>query len=384
MDEWVRSNSFILCPPQTYHSQLCGAMIPRLILSILLLSISSSLTAQWTAPGFEGNVGRGFLLPHRQNMKHLPQGPAHFLEGRVYHAVNGSKPWHSLFPQAEVGFALRVFDLANVDVLGYGIGGAFYLSAPVVIKPKFQWNLELGAGPGIVTKPFNPSSNYKNVAIGSYGNVFIMLGQRFTYHINERLDVNLNLSFNHFSNAAFTLPNLGLNYPMISSGMGYRLPSNRPDTLFEVKAAEKVKNFWTVGINNGLKEYARPYKAKHPAFVALADYNVGLGRKSSLSLGADVMYNLALLKYRRAIGQEVTALENTQIGIRAGYNLHVEEMLIFFQIGGYVLDTYERDGWMYNRVGLRYFFTDSFGANLSLKTHKFKADYAEAGVSFRF
>ncbi len=360
------------------------AMIPRLILSILLLFIGLPLSAQWTTPRFEGNFGRGFLLPHRQNMKHLPQGPAHFAEGRVYHTVEGSKPWHTLYPKAEVGFALRVFDLANTDVLGYGIGGAFYLSAPILIKPKFQWNLELGAGPGIVTKPFNPGSNYKNVAIGSYGNVFIMLGQRFSYHLNERLDLNLNLSFNHFSNAAFTLPNLGLNYPMVSTGIGYRLPSKQPDSLSEVKAVEKVQNFWTVGFSNGLKEYTRPYKAKQPAFVALADYNVGLGRKSSFSFGADVMYNLALLQYRRAMYQELTALENTQIGIRAGYNLHVEDMLIFFQIGGYVLDTYGRDGWMYNRVGLRYFFTDSFGVNLSLKTHKFKADYAEAGVAFRF
>jgi len=318
-------------------------MIPRLILSILLLFIGLPLSAQWTTPRFEGNFGRGFLLPHRQNMKHLPQGPAHFAEGRVYHTVEGSKPWHTLYPKAEVGFALRVFDLANTDVLGYGIGGAFYLSAPILIKPKFQWNLELGAGPG-----------------------------------------NLNLSFNHFSNAAFTLPNLGLNYPMVSTGIGYRLPSKQPDSLSEVKAVEKVQNFWTVGFSNGLKEYTRPYKAKQPAFVALADYNVGLGRKSSFSFGADVMYNLALLQYRRAMYQELTALENTQIGIRAGYNLHVEDMLIFFQIGGYVLDTYGRDGWMYNRVGRRYFFTDSFGVNLSLKTHKFKADYAEAGVAFRF
>lgn len=355
----------------------------RLYLTILLLSLFFPSVAQWTAPGFEGNIGRGFLLPHRQNMQHLPQSAAHLIELRMYRMGDESREWHALYPHAEIGLALRAFDLGNPDVLGFGLGSAIYISTPIVATTKFQWNAELGAGPGMVSKPFDRVDNYKNIAIGSFFNAFIMLGQRFSYRLGDRWDMNVNLSFNHFSNAAYALPNLGLNYPMASAGVKYHVYSKQTDSLPSVPT-EAIRNFWTVGIQSGLKEYALPYKAKHPAFITCADYNIGLNKKTSLSIGTDVMYNLALFKYRRALGETVSNAENLQVGLRAGYNVHIDKMMIFLQIGGYVLDDYRRDRTVYNRVGMRYFFSESFGFNLTLKTHLFKADYAELGIAYRF
>ncbi|MEQ9187098.1 MAG: acyloxyacyl hydrolase [Cryomorphaceae bacterium] len=355
----------------------------RLYLTISLLSFFLPTVAQWAAPGFEGNIGRGFLLPHRQNMQHLPQYAAHVVELRMYRSGDGTKEWHALYPRAEIGIALRAFDLGNREVLGFGLGCAFYISSPILATDKFQWNAELGAGPGLVSKPFDRVENYKNIAIGSFFNAFIMLGQRFSYRVAERWDMNVNLSFNHFSNAAYALPNLGLNYPMALVGVKYRIEGNEVDSISSVPT-ETIRNFWTVGIQSGLKEYPLPYEAKHPAFIANVDYNIGLNKKTSLSLGTDAMYNLALLKYRRSLSEEVSNAENTQVGLRAGYNVHIDKMMIFLQIGGYVLDDYRRDRAVYNRVGMRYFFNESIGINLTLKTHLFKADYAELGIAYRF
>ena len=76
--------------------------------------------------------------------------------------------------------------------------------------------------------------------------------------------------------------------------------------------------------------------------------------------------------------------QNTQLGIRGGYTLHIDQMQLFLQTGVYVLDTYQKDGLLYSRVGLRYYFTEHMAVNLSLKTHLFRADYAEFGLAYRF
>lgn len=355
----------------------------RAAIVFIFFSIVFQGYSQWTKPGFEGSFGHGFLWPHRKSMLHLPKESAKYLEIRVHRMGDGSKDWNWIYPDAEVGVSVKAFNLANQDLLGYGIGAAFYFSAPVIKKPRFQWNLEFGAGPGIVTKPFDPIDNYKNIAIGSYGNAFIVLGQRFDFELNDRWYSTLNLSFNHFSNAAFALPNLGLNYPMISLGVGYRVPAAAESQDSEPDTTQTANHFWTVGFSGGLRQYPQPYESRFPAYVGSGSFHYRLGKKASVSLGGDVMQNTALWNYRSELGEEVSLAANTQFGARIGYNLHIGDFMTFLQMGAYVIDGYKGDGSIYNRVGCQYFISENLGVNLSLKTHLFKADYAEIGIVFR-
>jgi hypothetical protein len=56
---------------------------------------------------------------------------------------------------------------------------------------------------------------------------------------------------------------------------------------------------------------------------------------------------------------------------------------MLFDIGLYLVDPYEEDGVLYNRLGLRYYFNSRFIANLSLMAHYAKAEYAEFGLGYR-
>lgn len=356
----------------------------RFILSMMLFTLSGIADAQWNQTGVDLHYGHGYLWPHRQNMKHLPQGRAHFGEVRVYRITDGSKSWHSLYTNAEFGVTVRVFDLTNPKVLGYGIGSAFYLSAPLVHSNRLRWYLEMGAGPGFITKMFDEDDNFKNIAIGSHGNAFITLGQRLSYRFNEQWRVDATMALNHFSNAAFSLPNLGLNYPTVSLGLGYQFSKEVSESILTPDVPSRIEHFWSAGLNTGMREYSRPFGVPAPIFSGYCDYNRSLGYRSSLSAGLDVMYNVARLKSRQANGLETNLLLMTQLGARLGYNLHVERMIISFQTGAYVLGHYPEEVAIYSRVAMRYFFVEHFGVNVSLKTHLFKADYAEFGLAYRF
>jgi len=353
-----------------------------IILSTLLL-FTLGLFAQKSPIGIELNYARGVLLPHREIMKHLPQGPAQAMELRIYNQTNGSKAWHNVYNRPQVGVSIKGFDLANKDLLGYGLGIAAYFSSPVISTPQFKWNLEIAAGPGIISKPFDDDDNYKNIAIGSYGNAYVFLGQRFSYQANDQLHVSLAMAFNHFSNSAYSLPNLGLNYPTVSFGIGYQLQkSTTADSL--PSAASRQTGKWITAFGLGLKEVSDPKNVKYPAFSLMGERSFGLSRKSSATAGIDFMYNAGLYANRNADSNTVSAIGNTQLGLKIGYNLHIDEAQIFLQAGWYAIDSYKLDGRFYHRAGIRYFFTDHFGAHLALRTNLFKADYFEAGMVYRF
>jgi hypothetical protein len=352
-----------------------------IILSTFLM-LSIGLFAQKSPIGAELSYARGVLLPHRAIMQHLPQGPAQAIELRIFQQTNGSKAWHNTYNLPQLGIAIKGFDLANRGLLGYGLGIAAYFSSPVLSTPRFKWNLEIGAGPGIVSKPFS-NENYKNIAIGSYGNAFVFLGQRFSYEVKDRMHLSLAMAFNHFSNSAYSLPNLGLNYPTVSLGVGYVF--QKSTTIDSIPKSElRQKGRWIAAFGAGLKEVADPKNVKFPTFSLMTERTFGLSKKSSASAGIDVMYNSALYASRNADSNTVTALQNLQLGLKIGYNLHIDQAQIFLQAGWYAIDSNKKDGNFYHRAGIRYFFTDHFGTHLALRTHLFKADYFEAGMAYRF
>ena len=333
--------------------------------------------------GVELQGARGFLLPHRQNMAHLPEGPSHSLDLRVFRQTDGSEYWHRLYSLPQIGVVMKGMTLGNDELLGYGLGIAAYFSAPVVVSNRFKWYLELGAGPGFVTKPFNLEDNYQNIAISSYGNAFIMLGQRFTYRMSERVHLAATTSFNHFSNAAFSLPNLGINYPMASIGVSY-FPRYELEQKEPKHDSTKVSSFWLATASGGVKSPQNPFNAKYPVLSLGAERVFGLSRKSSISVGLDGFYNAALYANRRYEGDSISAFQNAQMGIHVGYGMHVDRMMFILHMGAYALDSYKKDGVLFHRVGWRYFLGEHLGINLSLKTHFFKADYFELGIAYRF
>jgi len=356
---------------------------PRYILLLIAL-IPFFAKGQFHNLAVEAAFHRGFLLPHRQNMLHLPDGPANALELRLYHRTDGSREWHRNFQSPSVGLTIRGFDLSNREVLGYGLAAAPFFSAPLVQSTRFQWNIEIAAGLGYISKPFDFENNYKDIAIGSYLNTFILLGQRFAYRVSQQVNVSCSMSFNHFSNAAFSLPNLGLNYPMVSLGVGWT-PHPAPDTASLNKAAiPKVKSNWLLALTFGLKETFHPRKVKYPTFTFMADRQFGISRKSSIATGIDVFYNAALMANREADSISVAPVENIQLGGRVNYQLHIDRLVVLLGMGVYVRDTYKSDGRLYHRAGIRYYLSDHWGVNLSLKTHFFKADFFEFGLTYKF
>jgi hypothetical protein len=353
--------------------------ILRLLIPFFLLA-SLSGKAQLNV---EAHALRGFLLPHRQNMLHLPQGPSNGLELRFTKQPSKNKAWSQLYQNPNLGLTIRGFDLANHTILGYGLAVGGIISSPVVTQNRFKWNLEMAAGLGFVSKPFDYKGNYQNIAIGSYVNAYIMLGQKFSYDLSDALELSTTLSFNHLSNAAYSLPNLGLNYSMVSLGIKTKLPP-RPSQVPISDTLSRINGYWDISASFGVKETFIPRNKKFATYNVSFQKAMGVSKKSSIAPGIDLFYNSALKPAREVLGDSASGIQILQAGVRVAYQLHIDRLAVSLTQGIYLIDSYKKDGFLYHRAGLRYYLNQHWGMNLSLKTHFFKADFFELGAAYKF
>ena len=71
-------------------------------------------------------------------------------------------------------------------------------------------------------------------------------------------------------------------------------------------------------------------------------------------------------------------------GLHFHYELKLSEFSMFFDVGGYLYTRWKEDGYIYARQGVRYRIAKNFLVGVALKTHYFKADFAEWGIGYEF
>lgn len=323
----------------------------------------------------------GFLIPHRSYMNHLVQGHSYGVELDYQIQTVGKKAWHRRFRCPQVGFTYNFYDFGNPAILGYGHALTAYVNMHFIKRPKFEMNFRTGIGLGIITKKFHRIDNPKNLAVASHVNANIDLMLSFREQLGKKFYLSQSIQMTHFSNASTKTPNLGLNIPTISLGVGYQI--NDPDIKVDTQYYEINKKFtYTLLGLFGIKQ-VYPVGGTNYPIAGLRFYaQKMISDKSGFGLGSDFIYNSSLVSYPR--NYEITPEKIFQIGIMGHYTLKLDGLEFQFGVGGYLKNDVNENGWLYSRIVLQYVWRNGWVANLSLKTHYAKADYFEAGIGYRF
>ena len=114
--------------------------------------------------------------------------------------------------------------------------------------------------------------------------------------------------------------------------------------------------------------------------------NKRLNQKSALNIGADGFYNTAL-KYVIRQDPDIDSLhipDFKRAGLTFGHELFISRISLLTQLGVYVYNPYQKvDARIYQRWGLKYYFSRKLFATMLLKTHFGTADCVEWGLGVR-
>ena len=120
-----------------------------------------------------------------------------------------------------------------------------------------------------------------------------------------------------------------------------------------------------------------------------ANIDKRLSRKSALQFGTDFFASKYLeeyIKFKSVAYPKENIDKDTdykRVGVFVGHELFVNRFSVETQVGYYVYSPFDYLGPFYQRIGLKYYFSDKIFGSMALKTHGAKAEGLEFGVGIR-
>lgn len=340
----------------------------------------------------EGRVYYGWTLDHHIEITPFKRHYAAY-EFSVQKATHGNTRWEYMYNYPLIGISYWYSNLGNTKALGSAHAIFPYINFPLLRKNGTNIFFRLGVGLGYLTEKFDRYKNYENLAIGSHlnGNVNLLLEIRVP--LSKRLVASAGLSLVHFSNGGIKQPNYGLNMPGANVSFAYRPtrenPYHRKKLLpilypFEFDGRKFVNI--DVDVAFGIKNMQSMLGSGNQYMVTAIWGNMlwPTGYKSRLGFGLDVSYDGSDKKTLELRG--VYPDHNIQLvktGLNAAYELGFSRMAIMLNVGWQLTGLDTRDGYVYEKLALRFGLTENLYTALTLKANYGKADFITLGVGYR-
>ncbi len=323
----------------------------------------------------------GFIMPHHESMKYVITSHIPAAEFSVYKRTTGKKEWERSFHYPDKGLSAIYINLMNAAEAGNAFALAPYVNHPLCERGSFRLNLKTAIGIGVLTRHFDRLENHKNNIIGSALNGYVQLLLSGSFQTFKHGRTDAGIGFTHFSNGAYTMPNLGYNFVSVNLGYGLtRYPQSK--NTEPVSPPDKKIHFW-LRFLGGVNEAMPPGGKKY--FPHLISFNAvkKLGHVSTLSLGLEVLNNPANIKKYEAEDIYITYGQNFQAGIKIGHEVTIGPTSLVVETGAYFYDPYAFNGLMFHRIGVHHQFNEKWTGLLTLRTHWARADNFEIGIGYK-
>lgn len=347
------------------------------------------VSAQRAAPIVVGAYAQGsFIVAHSPAIAQLAVSHPTGFELNLQRQTTGTAPWHAWYRYPKVGLALVYYDYHNPR-LGQSYAASAYLSKSIWRTARQELNFRLGTGLGYFTTSYGRYNNPDNNMLGSRLNATIQTRLEYDVAVTEHLGLLLGFGFNHYSNGATTKPNRGINLPSIVVGVNYyqqRAFQTQPEAL----AAEPADigrffvNLSTSYARKQLNEVDQWNGRHYSVFSATVAVGRRLNRKSNLLLGLEGFQDQSLRTEQRDTAQAGRRLPDIRkAGVYLGHELLFGRLAFVSHLGVYIYNPYKSNPFYYERLGLKYHFTERVFGDIDLKVHRAAADALEFRVGVK-
>ena len=357
---------------------MLAACLPARPLAAQQLAPDSARPAP-RAPLVAGAYAQGsIILAHTYAIRHLVASHPTGFEVNLQRQTTGAAPWHGWYKFPKIGVALTYYDFHN-PVLGYVFAASPYISKSFLRGPKHDFSFRLGAGLAWLTNPYNQEANHKNTIASSALNATLQFRFEYDYALTPRLGLLVGAGLNHFSNGATTKPNFGVNLPSVVLGLNYYQQRSAPRTNAHAPAPVEVgRTFFNVSTSLGVKQRTEGDKQKYLVNSLTLAVGRRVNRKSNLLLGLEGFNDRSL----KATLNDTTRAGGPQpdvkkAGIFVGHELLFGRLAFDSHLGLYVYAPYKSSTPYYERLGLKYHFTNLLFGAVDLKVHRGAADVIE-------
>jgi len=337
------------------------------------------------APFIWGAYAQGAsIISHTAAVSHLVASHPTGLEMNVQRQTTGSAPWHSWYKYPKVGLALIYYDYHN-PILGQSYAASVYLSKALLRTPRQDVSFRLGTGLAYFTESYDLQTNRKNTFIGSPLNATLQMRVEYDVAVSQHLGVLLALGLNHYSNGGSAKPNFGINLPTLLLGLNYH--QRRPAPVAPSVAAvptDTGQKFAYLSTSLGSKQRTGGDPTNYLVNSVTLAVGQRVSRKSNLLVGVEGFYDRSLLAVLRDTARRQDHLPDVKkASAFVGHELLFGRLAFVAHLGVYFYNPYKSNPIYYERLGLKYQFTNLLFGAIDLKAHRATADVIEFKVGVR-
>ena len=364
---------------------LFGLATPAVVAQPVGSENASVSVAAPRTPWVVGAYAQGsFIIAHTAAIKHLVASHPTGFEVNVQRQTTGAEPWHGWYRFPKIGLALVYYDFHN-PVLGYAFAASPYISKTFSRGAKHDLSFRLGTGLAYLTNPFNQETNHKNTINSTGLNATLQLRFEYDYAVTPHLGLLAGLGLNHYSNGATSKPNFGVNLPTLLLGLNYHAQRPAPHVNDYAPApAEVGRFFYNVSASLGFKQRTPADPHDYQVYSGTLAVGRRMNRKSNLLLGVEGFNDRSLqadLDDTTRIGGAKPDVKKA--GVFLGHELLFGKLAFDSHLGFYVYAPYKSSTVYYERLGLKYQFTNVVFGAIDLKIHRGAADVIEFKVGAR-
>ena len=334
------------------------------------------------------NYFTGNILQHAPDLAHLITGHPESVLFSFSKKTHGNKEWESAYNFPDYGVYFLYQDFKN-EFLGhnYAVGlhyNFYFLNRNLVLK--------VAEGIAMASNPHDNVTNSKNGAFGSkfLGNVNFGLNYKKD-NIIDKFGLQAGFMFTHFSNARMKSPNSGINTLNINLGLNYNFDKIANKPIDSISSSRRFKQpiKYTFVLRSGINESPIVGSGTHPFYHLSFFADKRWNRKSAIQFGAELFLTnsfIDFIKYQSVAYPNLNLDPNTdykRVGVFVGHELFINRISLEAQIGYYVYQPYKYDIAIYDRLGMKYYFTDKIFAGVGIKTHGFLAEAMEFAIGVR-
>lgn len=371
----------------------------RCLYTFIFAIMTPCIMAQAIPKGWylESSLHVGKAFKHRSTIKidfpALSYGTEFNLEVQTF----GQKHWHQISGYPRWGIALSYLHSGNNAQMGSCIAILPNITVDFYKSKKIRIFGRMGIGLGLVTRPYNRRSNPSNNMVGSYLNNSTSFRFGLAWRVSHHLEIRPSATFTHFSNAASTLPNLGINIPSFQFGICYM---HRPVASKDYHRIEKhllpkrtKKIQFSYLLSMGYREVKTSNGPKFLVWQTSFDAGVYLNRSNRLKLGIEYDYIGSTHVFAtHSTGQNTAERywDASRITLYLADEIMLGRFTILAQLGFYLSQNPGQPWFMSVRLSGRYYFRDPYlnktapFISITMKSHKIVAEYFSMGLGIAF
>jgi hypothetical protein len=334
------------------------------------------------------NTFYGTILEHNPDISHLITNHPNGLILSYNRKTYGFNEWERRYNYPDWGFSMTYQNMKNYylgeNIALYGHFNFYFLNRNLVFR--------VGQGIAHTSKPYDKNNNFINNA---YGSRFLSSTYLKFDFIKENLfkgfGVNAGFTVIHYSNANIKAPNNSTNTFAFSAGVNYLIDANNfPEYIPEEKLTKYTEPLkYNFVFRSGINESDINGSGQFPFYVFTGFLDKRINNKSTILAGSEIFISYFLKEYINH--QSIAFPENgiksdtdfKRVGVFLGHELRFNKVAFITHLGYYVYWPIEFENRVYNRLGLKRYFSDNIFAVVNVHSHGAKAEAVEFGIGLR-